>query len=394
MESVLRFLKPLQKKSFFLFGPRGTGKSTWIKACYPEAFRIDLLEPDTYRCFKGKPEVLKTVVTEHPDKKIIIIDEVQKVPELLDVVHILIEEKKGHQFIMTGSSARKLKRAGVNLLAGRALLLTLHPFMAAELGSRFQLQKALQYGLLPLIFSDESEAENILKVYAGLYLQEEVMMEGLVRNIGNFARFLEAISFSHASLLNVSNVARESQVEQKTAEGYVQILEDLLLSFRLSVFSKRAKRRLVSHPKWYYFDAGVFRSIRPKGPFDRSGEIDGAALEGLVAAHLRAWIAYSGERDKLFFWRTHHGLEVDFVVYGERGIFAIEVKNSQRIRLQDLRSLRAFQEDYPESTAVLLYRGKDLLKKEGIWCIPCEHFLLSLSPEKSLLQSFAFVNAF
>lgn len=384
MESVNRFLKP-PKTSFFLFGPRGTGKSTWVREQYPNALRIDLLDPETYRHLKGKPEDLRKIVAEHPFAKTVLIDEVQKVPELLDAVHIMIEEKKERHFVMTGSSARKLRRAGVNLLAGRALLMSMHPFMAAELGKIFDLNSALQKGMLPLVIGTE-EPEKVLKAYGGLYIQEEVQMEGLVRNIGNFARFLECMSFSHASLLNISNIARECQVQQKTAEGYVQILEDLLLSFRLSVFTKRAKRRVVAHPKWYYFDPGVFRSLRPKGAFDKSEEVDGAALEGLVAEHLRSWIAYSDADDQLFFWRTQHGLEVDFVIYGPRGVFAIEVKNSMKIRPDDLTSLHHFQEDYPDSIAFLLYRGRDVLKKNSIWCIPCEFFLKNLRPEKSLSE--------
>lgn len=382
MESVTRFLTP-PSRSFFLFGPRGTGKSTWARKHYSDALHIDLLNQETYRLLKGRPEDLQNLVKEHPAVKTIIIDEVQRVPELLDSVHTLIEEDKSHQFVMTGSSARKLKRAGVNLLGGRALLQTLHPFMAAELGETFQLKNAIRYGTLPLVMA-EKDPEKILKAYAGLYIQEEVQMEGLVRNIGDFARFLESISFSHASLLNVSNVAQECQVQQKTAEGYVQILEDLLLSFRLPVFTKRAKRRLVSHSKWYYFDPGVFRSLRPKGPFDRPEEIDGAALEGLVAEHLRAWIAYAGRDDQLFFWKTQHGLEVDFVVYGSGGLFALEVKNSTKIRPHDLISLQHFQKDYPKSTAIFLYRGKERLKKGNVWCIPCESFLKHLRPRKNL----------
>ena len=182
-------------------------------------------------------------------------------------------------------------------------------------------------------------------------------MEGLVRNIGNFSRFLEAISFSHGSVLSVSAVARECEVERKTVEGYIDILADLLLCFRVPVFSKRAKRHLSTHPKFYFFDAGVFRSLRPSGPLDRPEEIHGSALEGLVAQHLRAWNAYGGEHYTLFFWRTKSGKEVDFVLYGPEGFWAIEVKNTRTIRPSDLSSLCAFKQDYPEAEVCLLYRG-------------------------------------
>ena len=224
--------------------------------------------------------------------------------------------------------------------------------------------------------------EAVLRTYASLYVREEVQAEGLVRNIGNFSRFLEAASFSHGSLLNTSNVARDCEVERKTVEAYMTILEDLLLAYRIPVFSKKAKRATVAHPKFYYFDAGVYRSLRPRGPLDRPEEIEGAALEGLVAQHLTAWNSYRGEKNKVYFWRTAAGSEVDFVVYGEEVFWAIEVKNTSRIRPEDLRSLRSFKSEYPQSIAFLLYRGKERLKKGDVLCIPCDEFLLNLSPEK------------
>lgn len=384
MESILRFFEP-PKASFFLFGPRGTGKSTLVKNRFAHALYVDLLQPDTFRRYSASPERLREQLLADPGITEVIIDEIQKVPELLDLVHALIEEKQGWRFILTGSSSRKLKRAGVDLLAGRARLCSLHPFMAAELGDLFEMRSALRIGLLPVVL-DSAEPEQVLRTYAALYLREEVQSEGLVRNIGNFSRFLEAVSFSHASLLNVSSVARECEVERKVVEGYIGILEDLLLAYRINAFTKRARRALVSHPKLYLFDAGVYRSLRPKGPLDRPEEIEGHALEGLVGQHLRAWIASSGEDWSLSFWRTRSGVEVDFVLYGPGGLVAIEVKNSARIRPQDLRSLRAFKEDYPESETYLLYRGADRLKKGDILCLPCEEFLLRLRPGRGLVE--------
>jgi predicted AAA+ superfamily ATPase len=314
-----------------------------------------------------------------PEKDTVVIDEIQKVPELLGLIHSLIEEKKGWRFVLTGSSSRKLKRAGVDFLAGRALLRSLPPFMAGELGDEFSFDDALLRGLLPLVL-DSASPGQVLQTYAALYLREEVQMEGLVRNIGNFSRFLEAVSFSHASLLNISNVARECQVERKVVEGYVSILEDLLLGYRIKIFSKRAKRALVAHPKFYLFDAGVYRSLRPRGPLDRPEAIAGHALEGLVEQHLRAWISYSKSDYSLFFWRTRSGVEVDFVMYGPEGLYAVEVKNSARIHPQDLRPLKTFKEDYPESKVYLLYRGKERLLKGDILCLPCSDFLRQLRP--------------
>ena len=291
----------------------------------------------------------------------------------------MIEEKGGVQFILTGSSARKLRRGGVNLLGGRAAQRTLHPFMAAEMGSVFRLEEVLTTGMLPLVHGAVDPAE-ILRAYNGLYLREEVQAEGLVRNTGAFSRFLEAISFSQASVLNLANVARECQVNRKSVEGYVEILEDLLLAFRVPVFTRRAKRELAAHPKFFFFDAGVFRANRPTGPLDSSSDIDGAALEGLVAQHLRAWCDYSAGEHRLHYWQTRSKVEVDFVVYGADGLHAVEVKNSQQVRPEDLRGLRAFGEDYPESRRILLYRGKDRLLQNGVLCLPCEEFLKALVP--------------
>ena len=209
--------------------------------------------------------------------------------------------------------------------------------------------------------------------------------EGLTRNIGSFTRFLEAVSFSHGAQLNVSAVARECEVERKVVAGYVGILQDLLLAFRLPVFRKRAKRATVTHEKLYLFDAGVFRSLHPKGPFDRPEEIDGQALEGLVAQHLRAWVAYSTHDVDLFFWRTRAGTEIDFVVYGETGLQAFEVKNAGRVHSTDLRALRAFREDYPEAETAVLYRGRERLRIDGVWCLPVQDFLRRMLPDRGLL---------
>jgi predicted AAA+ superfamily ATPase len=316
-----------------------------------------------------------------PGVKQVVIDEVQKLPELLEVAHWMIEEKGGVQFIFTGSSARKLRRGGVNLLGGRAAQKSLHPFMAAELGGRFRLEEALRLGMLPVVHGAADPAE-ILRTYNGLYLREEVQAEGLVRNAGSFSRFMEALSFSQAAVLNLANVARECQVNRKTVEGYLEILDDLLLGFRLPVFSRRAKRELAAHPKFFFFDAGVFRVNRPTGPLDSAADIDGAALEGLVAQHLRAWCDYSSGDHRLHYWQTRAKVEVDFVVYGASGLYALEVKNSGRVRPEDLRGLKAFAADYPECRRLLLYRGTERVLQDDILCLPCEEFLQSLRPNQ------------
>ena len=384
MELVTRFFRK-SRQSFFLFGPRGTGKSTWLKQYYPDAVMVDLLAPEVYREYTARPERLREIAAGGAGK-IVIIDEVQKIPELLDVVHGLIEDGTGLQFILTGSSARKLKRTGVDLLAGRAVIKTMHPFMASELKESFSLAKSLEFGMIPLIVNSLDPAETLAS-YVALYLREEVQLEGIVRNIGAFSRFLEAVSFSHGSTLNVSDVARECQVKRKTVDNYLSILDDLLLSFRVPIFSRRAKRHLISHPKFYYFDSGVFRSLRPAGPLDSSHEIDGGALEGLVAQHLRAWVAYSNNASTLYYWRTKSGVEVDFVLYGENTFLAIEVKNSSRINSKMLKGLKTFKDDYPEAQAMILYRGEERLVINDILCLPCEQFLQQLTPGEAIIAN-------
>ena len=383
METAGRFLQA-HPGSFFLFGPRGTGKSTWLRALRDQAIWIDMLDPETHRLFQARPERLMERVAAQPLITDVVIDEVQKVPALLDVVHKLIEGERPLRFILTGSSARKLRRGAANLLAGRLTELQMHPFMAAELGDAFDLQRALEVGLVPLVWS-AAVPENTLRAYASLYLQEEVQAEALVRNVGAFARFLEAISFSHGSLLNLSEVARECQVGRKTVEGYLEILEDLLLSFRVPVFTRRAKRHLVAHDKFFYFDAGVYRSIRPKGPLDSPEEIEGMALEGLIAQHLRAWASYRSIPAQLYYWRTKSGSEVDFVMYGADVFVAIEVKRSRHVHHTDLRALKAFQEDYPEATVCLLYMGQEEIKINEVLCLPCDSFLKRLHPKNPIL---------
>ena len=383
MELIGRFFEP-PRQSYFLFGPRGTGKSTLIRRQYSDALYIDLLDPEVFRLYTAAPERLRENILASPDRSTVAIDEIQKIPALLDLVHALIEEKRSLTFVLTGSSSRKLKRTGTDLLAGRALLCSLHTFMAAELGDRFSFDRALGQGLLPIVWA-APDPQKVLETYAALYIREEVQMEGIVRNIGTFSRFIEAISFSHASVLSMSNVARECSVNRKTVEGYVEILEDLLLAYRIPVFSKRAGRAVAAHPKFYLFDAGVFRAIRARGPLDRTDEIEGAALEGLVGQHLRAWIHYSHSNHELFYWRTQSGAEVDFIVYGQDVFYAIEVKNSAVLHPRDLRGLKSFKQDYPECKTLLLYRGKERLLKGDILCMPCEEFLLSLKPNSFII---------
>ncbi len=382
MTTLARFFT-VPRGSFFLFGPRGTGKTTWLREALPDALLVDLLRAEEYRRLAARPERLRELVRAVPPGGDIVVDEIQRVPELLNVVHELMAMRSGHRFVLTGSSARTLRRGGVNLLAGRAIVRTMHPFMAGELGSAFDLATALTLGTVPTVLSSEDPA-SALTAYASLYVEQEVRAEGLVRDVGSFSRSLEAAAFSHAATLNVSEIARECETSRSTVSGYLELLEDLLLAFRLPVFTRRAKRRLVAHPRFFYFDCGVFRNLRPSGPLDRPEEIAGPALEGLVAQHLRAWLAYSETDGRLYYWRTRTGAEVDFVLYGTLGIWGIDVMNAARIRPADLRGLGAFGDEYPEARRILLYRGEHRLVRNGVLCLPVDAFLAGLGPSSAL----------
>ena len=382
MTILPRFLV-VPQGSFFLFGPRGTGKTTWLRANLPDALVVDLLRAEEFRRFAARPERLREMVHAVQPGGDVVVDEIQRIPELLNVVHELMATRSGHRFVLTGSSARTLRRGGVNLLAGRAIMQTMHPFMAGELGSAFDLATALTLGTVPTVLSSDDPA-SALAAYASLYVEQEVRAESLARDVGSFSRFLEAVAFSHAATLNVSEVARECETSRSTVSGYVELVEDLLLAFRLPVFTRRAKRRLVAHPRFFYFDCGVFRSLRPAGPLDSPEEIAGPALEGLVAQHLRAWLAYSATDARLYYWRTRAGAEVDFVLYGSPGIWGIDVMNADRIRPADLRGLGAFGDEYPEARRVLLYRGEHRLVRNGVLCVPVDAFLAKLDPAGEL----------
>ena len=363
-------------KSFFLFGPRGTGKTTWLKKTLPDAIVFDLLESRFYREFLANPDAIETYISEQY-RGWVVIDEVQRIPELLNQVHRMIEQKR-LSFVLTGSSARKLRKAGVNLLAGRALTKQLFPLICEELEDSFSLEQSLLYGHLPMVYA-EADPTAYLASYVQTYLREEVLQEGLTRNLAAFSRFLEAASFSQAQILNVSEVSRECQVERKVVESYFGILEDLLLGVRVPAFMKRAQRAVIPHPKFFFFDVGIYRCLRPKGPLDRPEYIAGNSLETLVWQEIRAIVNYDSLGYDIFHWRDRDGTEVDLVLYGEAGLVAIEVKHADKIRSEDLKGLRAFREEYPMARCIVLYRGKDIKYINNISLIPVELFLVDKS---------------
>ena len=370
-----RLIHPPEGKSFFLFGPRGTGKTTWVKAAFPKAVYVDLLEAELFNNLLANPQRLENLIPEG-FKGWIIIDEVQRVPELLNEVHRLIEKYK-YKFILTGSNARKIKRKGQNLMAGRALTCYMHPLTVSELGKDFNLGLSLTYGQLPSVYM-EKDPKAYLESYVKTYLEEEIQQEGLTRNLAGFARFLEAASFSQGSILNISSVARECSVERKVVESYFLILEDLLMAYRVPVFVKKAKRRMISHPKFYFFDAGVYRTLRPAGPLDMPEEIEGISLETLLFQELNAANTDYGLGYKIYYWRTADNAEVDFVLYGDKGIRAFEIKRTARISGGMLKGLKSFLADYPMSKAYFVYGGSREMRDGKISILPIEDALRRL----------------
>lgn len=372
-----RLLKlPLEgKSSIFLFGPRGTGKTSWIKENLPDSIYLDLLDFNTYSLLSNNPGKLNNLIP--PDyKNWIIIDEVQRAPELLNEVHRLIESKK-YRFLLTGSSARTLRRAGINLLAGRALKYYMHPLVIQEIGDDFNLEHIIKFGLLPAAVTHENP-KKYLESYIQTYIKEEVLQEGLTRNIGSFTRFLEAASFSQGSILNMSEIGRELGLNRLLVSSYFEILEDLLIASRIESFTHKAKRKMISHQKFYFFDAGVYRQIKPMGILDKVEEAEGIVLETLFFQSLKAINDYFELDYKIYFWRTHTGKEVDFILYGPKGFHAFEIKRSSVITSKSLSGLKSFKQDYPEAKLHIIFLGNHKEYHGDINVIPFELALKEL----------------
>lgn len=364
-----------QNRSFFLFGPRGTGKTTLIRKMFPKAVYIDLLNDKDYQILLASPEKLIEFIP-NKNNQPIIIDEVQKVPNLLNEIHRLIENNK-FVFILTGSSARKLARQGQNLLAGRALTYQLHPLSAVELENDFSLDFVLKYGSLPMVFYEENP-QAFLHSYVKTYMKEEIIQEGLTRNLSAFARFLQVASFSVGSIVNTTSIAQEVMIDRKVIDSYFSILEELLIGYKLPVFTRRAKRRLTLKPKFYFFDTGIYRSIRELGPLDTDQEISGVALENLFFQNLISINDSLSLYYKFYYYRTVSGTEVDFVAYGEKGFFAFEVKHTKTILPKHLRGLKAFIKVYPEVKPYLIYMGNERRYFGSITALPAKEALLNL----------------
>ncbi len=362
------------RKSFFLLGPRGVGKSTYLRLAFPDAHVINLLAEDTYQRLLANPGLLAAELRAVPDDRWVVLDEMQRLPALLNEVHRFIEEKR-MRFVLCGSSARKLKREGVNLLAGRALNRAMHPFTPEELGERFALDDALQHGLLPIVWDSEDRAETLV-AYTQMYLKEEIQAEALVRNLPGFARFLPVAALFHGQTFNVTNIAREAQVARTTVTGYLQILEETLLCFQLPAYETRLRVRERKMPKWYWCDPGLVRAMKrvttPPAPEER-----GALFEGLIAQLIRAYTDYRHLCDVCFYWSTaaQTGTEVDFLLKRGGEFVAIEVKSAGAFAESWCKGLRALTELPGLCRRLVVYPdGPELRTADGIEVLPFSQF--------------------
>ena len=367
------------EETFFLWGPRQIGKSTLLRQRYPRSRWLDLLKADEFRRYAANPELLRQEIEAQARPmagELIVIDEIQKVPALLDEVHWLIENR-GLHFALCGSSARKVRRGAANLLGGRAVRYELYGLTADELGNEFDLSRMLNHGYLPRMYEVDRPARR-LDAYVGNYLKEEVAAEGLVRNLPAFSGFLDAAALCDGEMINFSNIAGDCAVSSPTAKAFFGILEDTLLGRWLPAWRKRRKRRLIHAPKFYFFDAGVVNRLARRGPLVPGSELYGKAFENWVFHELSTFRAYRAPDDDLSYWRLAGGTEVDFVLGHMR--LAVEAKASARIAANHLRGLRSLAEEFPEvgRRIVVCLEPRARRTDDGIDILPAQDFVRRL----------------
>lgn len=375
MLARIQKLQEIREESMFLWGPRQTGKSTLLKQLFPDAPYYDLLKSEVYALYKMKPSRLRDECLMMEEGEIVIIDEVQKIPELLDEVHWLMVNR-GIHFILCGSSARKLKRSGANLLGGRAIRKTLHPLVSAEIPD-FDIDKAVNVGMLPRHYLASSPAKRI-QAYVGDYLQQEVIAEALVRNLDSFTRFMEVAAISDGEMVNYTKIASECGVSSKTVKEYFVILQETLLGYMLPAYTKTVKRRVQVAPKFYYFDVGITNYLLHRDDPLRRGTAEyGHAFEHLIVQEVMAYMDYSESMKGLSFWHTqNNAYEVDLVV-GNAEV-ALEIKSSDNITTSHLKGLKAFGEEHPDCKLIVVSLEERPRMMNGVEIWPAQEFLKRL----------------
>ena len=370
---TLNFESVLKRKSLFLFGPRQTGKSYFLKKHFSDVLYIDLLLNENYSQYLKKPELLRKHVElyfRENSRHLVIIDEVQKIPRLLNEVHYLIEKYKTSRFILTGSSARKLKSQNTNMLGGRASMVNIYPFTYLELSSQIKIldfKELLTTGTIPSVFTSSEPYED-LKDYVNVYLKEEIKLEGLVRNLGTFAEFLDIVAASCTQQINYSNFANDTQISVPTAREYFQILEDTLIGIRVAPFNKTKKRKAVASSKFYFFDVGLINGLLKRKEVSESTTEFGVLFEQYIFQEIRAYLGYFGPDFNLEYWRTKDQSEVDFVVYDNlQNIHAIEVKLGKNLRKKDFSGLNKLNEEVSlRKKIIVTYHGQSMLEDNDI----------------------------
>lgn len=367
IDRKLNIASVVAKKSCFLFGPRQCGKSSLVRKTLPDAHILDLLSGDTYTRLSRNPGYIEEICR---DSRPIVIDEIQKLPILLDEVHRLIETK-GMKFLLTGSSARKLRKSGVNLLGGRARVRHLHPFSAAELGNKFNLDYALNNGLIPGIW-DSDDPEEDLAGYVSLYLEQEIMAEGATRNLPAFSRFLEVAALSNGEQINYQSISSDAQVPRSTIQEYFKILKDTLIATEVPVWKKGRSRKTVETSKFYLFDTGVTRRLQGRKSIVRGTPEYGYAFESWIMHELSAYISACRRDSEISYWRTRTNLEVDFIVNGE---IAIETKTTRNVVRDDLKGLRAIAEEGNFRQRIVVSDEPLEREVEGVLILPWRVFI-------------------
>lgn len=366
------------KQSFFLLGPRGTGKSTWLSQHFKQAQVINLLDEALYQNYLVDISLFYETLNTLKPRSWVVVDEIQRMPALLNAVHRLIEEKK-LRFALTGSSARKLRRSGVNLLTGRAHQYFMYPLSPKELAQDFNLNQLLCYGSIPLIQAQKNKKAT-LQAYSQMYLKEEIKAEALVKNLSGFARFLPVLALYHGQILNISATARDAGVSRTTINGFLDILEDTLLVNKLPAYEARLRVREKKHPKIYWVDPGIVRACKKQtGPV--VAEEKGSLFEGYVYMCLKMKMEYENEYDEINYWSSggSKNIEVDFLLRQGREFTAIEVKTTKKVKAEDLKGLKALADLKGVKRRIFVYQGSFLMEKEGIEIMPfpvfCEKFL-------------------
>lgn len=344
-----RILQIINDESVFLFGARQTGKTTLLKKQFPNAIYFDLLQTDVLNRFRQRPALLRESLEQANEGSLVIIDEIQQIPELLNEIHWLITNKQ-IRFILCGSSARKLKRQGVNTLGGRAVPQYLFPFVSCEIPD-FNIDRAVNSGMIPRHYMKENPA-SLLKAYVGVYLREEIQAESLVRNLTGFSRFLEIAAMTDGEIVNYLNIASDCGVSANTVKEYFQILEDTLVGYMIPAFTKKAKRKVVQSPRFYLFDVGVTNYLLGRTNLRRGTTDYGHAFEHIVIQELVAYLNYTDNPNKLSYWRTYTQVEVD-VILGEAKV-AIEIKSAEEVLPKHLKGLKSFADEHPDCRRIIV----------------------------------------